>query len=304
MASYDRGRNAVRVGVLAAVSILVFAAMFAWITERGLSRRRSEILVRMPTAERLKKGDPVLLRGVRVGEVASLDFGPDADVLVRLRLKRRVPLARSASAELQAVDLFGSQSVVLRSGDGEAPPLADGDTLAASAAPTLTGRAERLAASAERIAAGAERVVGDTTRVLVRAALADAAAAGTEMQQLLEAAGSILSVQGATLSAATADLAATAEQIRRATSGEELAGTLENLEDATANLAGMTAHAESATASLASILAKLDRGEGTTALLLNDPALYLRLSNSLAALDSLLVDVRRNPKRYVDLSIF
>ncbi len=297
MADYARDRNVVRVGALVVAALVVFGAMFAWLTDRGLSRHRADLYVQLPTAERLKKGDPVLFRGVPVGEVRALEFTPDGRVVVEARLKRPVPLTQDATAALQTVDVFGSQSLALEPGSPAAPPLADGDTLAGSAPRSLAGTAEVLG---ER----AERLLDDNAITLVHGTLAGGARAAIELQRLIADANALLAAQSGNLTAATADAAALARNLSGATSGPELERAVVNLEEATANLAAMTESMGSASASLASVLAKLDRGEGTAGRLLNDPALYERALATANNLDALAADVRRNPKRYIDVSVF
>jgi phospholipid/cholesterol/gamma-HCH transport system substrate-binding protein len=56
--------------------------------------------------------------------------------------------------------------------------------------------------------------------------------------------------------------------------------------------------------SLEEITGRLERGEGTAGRLLKDQELYDRLSRTAEDLDLLLKDVRENPKRYVNFSLF
>lgn len=297
MANYARDRNVVRVGALMVVAIVVFGALFAWLTDRGLARRRAELYVRLPTAERLKKGDPVLFRGVPVGDVGVLEFTPDGGVLVEARIKRPVSLTKDATASLQPVDVFGSQSLVLESGSPVAPPLVDGDTVAGTAP-------RSLATTAEVLGERAERLLDDNTIALVQGTLAGSTQATIELQRLIAEANALLTAQSGNLSAATANAAALTENLRGATDGPELKTTFANLEQATANLAAITERMGDATASLASALAKLDGGEGTAGRLLNDPALYERALAAANNLDALATDVKANPKRYVNVSVF
>jgi phospholipid/cholesterol/gamma-HCH transport system substrate-binding protein len=67
---------------------------------------------------------------------------------------------------------------------------------------------------------------------------------------------------------------------------------------------GIITQAESSLSNFKTILGKVDRGEGSLGLLLNDKELYNNLSSSSKSLDSLLVDVRKHPKRYVHFSVF
>ena len=52
------------------------------------------------------------------------------------------------------------------------------------------------------------------------------------------------------------------------------------------------------------VTGKLRDGKGTLGLLLNDDGLHRDLRRTLTSLDSLVSDVKENPKRYFDFSIF
>jgi phospholipid/cholesterol/gamma-HCH transport system substrate-binding protein len=55
--------------------------------------------------------------------------------------------------------------------------------------------------------------------------------------------------------------------------------------------------------SLNSIMAKLDEGEGSAALLLNDPRLYTTADSTMTSLKRLMDEMRRNPKKYFKLNV-
>lgn len=297
MANYARGRNALRAGLLTGAAAVAFLALFGWLTDRGLTRDSADLYVKLATAERLRRGDPVLLRGVEVGKVRSVDFTADGGVVVRARLTRSTSLTRDATASLMALDVLGGQSLVLREGSASAPTLQDGDTLAGDAPPSLATRAEALSSQAERL-------VGDTTVTLVRGTLAGATEAALELQGLMADARALLAAQAKSLTTASAEAAALASNLKAATSGEELRRAVTNLEETTANLAAMTGNLNATSAALSSVLRKVDTGEGTAARLLNDPAMYERTFAALTSLEALLRDLRENPKRYVNISLF
>ncbi len=56
--------------------------------------------------------------------------------------------------------------------------------------------------------------------------------------------------------------------------------------------------------SLSSTLNKIDNGKGNLGMLINDDNLYINLERSTKNLDSLINDIRINPKRYLNISIF
>ena len=53
-----------------------------------------------------------------------------------------------------------------------------------------------------------------------------------------------------------------------------------------------------------SLISKLNNEKGTLGQLSSNPALYNNLSRTLSSLDSLLVDLKSHPKRYVKFSLF
>ncbi|MEI7695146.1 MAG: MlaD family protein [Chlorobium sp.] len=53
-----------------------------------------------------------------------------------------------------------------------------------------------------------------------------------------------------------------------------------------------------------SLMTKLNNDKGTLGQLSTNPALYNNLTRTLSSLDSVLVDLKANPKRYVKLSLF
>ena len=296
MDALARGRDLVRIGGLAVVAIAVFVAMFLWLTDRGLNADNSTLFVRFDSAERLKNGDPVLFRGVPVGKVQALRFGEDRGVVVRARLDRRVPAAADATARLQAVDVFGAQSVVLVDGSAEAR-LADGDTIPGRAGANLTGRVEQLSDQAGEL-------LGPRTVDGVQSSLENIAAASAELQRALEETRALMDDQADELSTTLANMAALTGNLREISDPAELETTVANLEAASARLVELTEGLDRATGSLESVLEKVDRGQGTAGRLVNDPALYDRLVVTTENLDALIRDILENPGRYVSLSIF
>jgi phospholipid/cholesterol/gamma-HCH transport system substrate-binding protein len=80
--------------------------------------------------------------------------------------------------------------------------------------------------------------------------------------------------------------------------------TVQNMQTTSGNLAELTTSLKSTTTRLDNVMAKLETGDGTMGRLLNDPGVYNELRQSLARLDSLITDVKANPKRYINVKVF
>jgi len=95
--------------------------------------------------------------------------------------------------------------------------------------------------------------------------------------------------------------------LRRATTAIDPAkvdSTITNFRTASANMAAMSADLKQTSSKLDAILAKVDSGPGSAAKLLNDPGVYNDVRGLLQRMDSLLADIKRNPKRYINVSVF
>ncbi|MCE9538471.1 MAG: MCE family protein, partial [Bacteroidetes bacterium] len=94
-----------------------------------------------------------------------------------------------------------------------------------------------------------------------------------------------------------------------ANNSDELSNLINNFSNisdslAKSNLMSTINNADKAMAQVSGIMNKINRGEGTMGMLINNDSLYRKLDKSAADLDKLLIDVRINPKRYVHLSVF
>ena len=86
-------------------------------------------------------------------------------------------------------------------------------------------------------------------------------------------------------------------------------GILSNTSTLTSNLAavdvaGTMAQVNQTLANVQTLTQRLNSNEGTLGLLMNDDALYHRLNATVLSADSLLINVREHPKRYVHFSVF
>jgi phospholipid/cholesterol/gamma-HCH transport system substrate-binding protein len=95
--------------------------------------------------------------------------------------------------------------------------------------------------------------------------------------------------------------------IRRATGAIDPAkvdSTIKNFRTASTNMAEMSAQLKETSGKLDAILAKVDSGNGSAGRLLNDPGAYNDVRGLLQRMDSLLADIKKNPKRYFSVKVF
>ena len=86
-------------------------------------------------------------------------------------------------------------------------------------------------------------------------------------------------------------------------------GVLTNADKFTGNLArvdvaGTMSQVDQTIANLKDSTHQLNSREGSLGLLMHDPTLYNNMNKTMRSADSLLINVRQHPKRYVHFSVF
>ena len=83
-------------------------------------------------------------------------------------------------------------------------------------------------------------------------------------------------------------------------------GNTERFTDSLAalDLAGTVARVDQTLDNVRQMTERLNSNEGTLGLLMRDTALYTNLNSTVKNADSLMIDLRRHPKRYVHFSVF
>jgi phospholipid/cholesterol/gamma-HCH transport system substrate-binding protein len=83
---------------------------------------------------------------------------------------------------------------------------------------------------------------------------------------------------------------ANANNLTKNLSELDLASTMQKVDNTLRNVEQMTA--------------KLNSNDGTLGLLMRDPELYNHLNATMIHADSLMIDLKQHPKRYVHFSVF
>ncbi|MEO8945952.1 MAG: hypothetical protein ABI338_05590, partial [Gemmatimonadaceae bacterium] len=128
-----------------------------------------------------------------------------------------------------------------------------------------------------------------------------------DLRQTLAGTNKLIGQLSAIAVTQSTQLSATMASLRRATSAVDSAkidSTLSNLRAASGNMNSLTSSLDSTGRALNQIVAKVDSGNGSAAKLINDPAIYNDMHSLLGRMDSLVADIKKNPKRYINVKVF
>jgi len=257
-----------------------------------------------PNVGGLQSGTTVSINGFSVGKVNDIRFLDEkGNLLVTFTVGNDFKFSKNSTVELYDTGIIGGKGLQIKPiFDGA--PAQSGDTLKTETRPGITDLAQQklnpLVRKVESAISGADSVLVNVNSVLDE----------NTKKELKEVIGGLNTLINSLNGSAT-----TLNTVL-AGNEEKLNTSFENFEKLTANFAklsdslnaaglGRTLESlESTMASLDQVTSKIENGDGSLGLLMNDKELYTNLNNASRELDLLLQDFRLNPKRYVNVSVF
>lgn len=299
-----RSRDTILVGLFLIVAVAVGVLGTIWLVRGGFAEGYP-LYARFPWGSGLKQGQPVLLAGVNVGYVADVELDPNGTIVVRMAIEDEFGIPEGSSATVVPVGIFGDQSIAINPVRATTTYVPQGDTLPVGAgAPAigdLLARGDTIARNVNALTAEFERqLVAEGGLRDLRATLASTNQLVREANQLVAQVSGIAAEQGR-------QLGETQAVLRRSVAALDsgmIDSTVRNLRATSANVTALTADLRQTTTQLNGVLASLSDTTGSAGKLLNDPAVYDNIQRLVARIDSLTADFQKNPRRYVNLSIF
>lgn len=297
--------NELKVGIAVIVSLLILFFGIRYFQDVPLFSGSYELQTAFADANGLVNGNPVRINGVPVGAVDEIRLNTEAQrVEVLFHVENGLVIPEGSTTRLSGLAAFGTVMLDITLGPSGNPAIpeggfvpsasADGLDQIISQAPELVGRADTLLLGATAALNEVEVMLSNPQSDL-RQMLVAIEASATSLERLLRLEQRRL---GSALE--SVDTLATTLSSFTTQNQDSLAQVIANLNSTLAQVNGNLAALETTTANLDLMLTKINQGEGTLGLLVNDPRLYNRLDSTAASLNALLLDIQRNPKRYLE----
>ena len=290
-------RDEVLVGLIVTAAIVVTVLGSLWLARGGLSKGYP-LYAKFPWGAGLKQGQPVLLVGVNVGYVDQVDLHQDGILVTTLRIQKDYKVPVTSKAAVIPNGIFGDQAIAVTPSRPDPRAFKPGDTIPIG--PSTPGIAQ-LTSKADSIASSVNAVTSALQQQMV------AAGGIRDLRNAISSTNRLVSDFAAIAEEQSRQLSATLTSLRRATGAIDpvkVDSTVRNLRTATANMAEMSAQLKETSGKLDMIIAKVDSGNGSAAKLLNDPGAYNDVRQLLQRMDSLVADIKKNPKRYINVKLF
>ncbi|HZE08314.1 MAG TPA: MlaD family protein [Gemmatimonadaceae bacterium] len=290
-------RDEVLVGLLVTVAIVVTVLGSLWLARGGLSKGYP-LYAKFPWGAGLKQGQPVLLVGVNVGYVDQVDLHQDGILVTTMRIAKNYKVPITSKATVIPNGIFGDQAVALTPSRPDPRSFKAEDTIpigpSTPGIAEITGKADSVMKSLNVITATLQQEMVATGGI-------------RDLRNAIGATNRLVTEFASIAAEQSRQLSATMTSLRRATGAIDpvkVDSTVANLRTASANMAEMSAQLKETSGKIDLIIAKVDSGNGSAAKLLNDPGVYNDVRALLQRMDSLVADIKKNPKRYFSVKVF
>lgn len=247
--------------------------------------------------EGLTVSSPVYIKGYKVGQVNEIryDFTKDVPFIVTLDIDMDVDLPEGTIAELHEDGLLGGKCITLLIDTKQTKFLPSGDTLKVNFRPSITDLlSDSLFVRVENAVIATDSLMNSLRRI-------------SDSEDLKSSLKSIKTM--------SANLASSSDDLKNILR-KDVPPMVKNINHAAENLAKVgekvnSLDLETTVDSLNktiggfhTVLYKINNSEGSLGLLLNDKTLYNNFTNTGRDADELVKDIKENPKKYINITIF
>ena len=288
----------IRIALVAVVGILVMYFGINFLKGINLFSTNNTYYMTFDDIQGLGASTPIYADGYKVGTVDKVDFdySGDGPIKVKADINKELRIPAGSKAEIEK-DIMGNLQVNLLLANNPRQRIEPGDIIPGYVNAGMMGKAAELVPVVEKMLPKLDSILTNVNALLADPALA----------------ASLHNVETITnnLTVSTRELNTLMAGLNKQVPGMigKANGVLDNTNRLTANLASLdvqgTLNRVNATLEGAQKFTdQLNSGKGSLGLLMNDTKLYDNLTSTMLHADSLVIDLKAHPKRYVHFSIF
>lgn len=296
--------NELKIGLVVLFAIFIGYMGFRIMKDEPIFSQVNVLYTKFDTVEGLIRGSNVYLNGFKIGTVREMQYLVQEDsALITLNITENIQLPKGSMAQLASPDFLGSSTIrIIKSNSSESLEWGSylkgiqkegllntftdrGTAISDSVAVTITLLNEKLRAldflnqqSSNDIGSALSNVK-QTSDYLLEAVTSNS----DELTDMIGSAKRSLE---------------TIEDISDS-SRASIEQSIKNLELLSVEMSQLTKELSATSTTLNSLLEKMDRGEGSLGLLLNDPSLYENVDSLSYNLNELIKGIKEDPKRYL-----
>ncbi|MCT4623041.1 MAG: MlaD family protein [Schleiferiaceae bacterium] len=308
-----------KVGVIIVISALLLYWGINFMKGNDIFAENRIFYATYENIEGLTVNKPVNINGLQVGQIKEIYFHPDTSgkIMVVLEINNNYPIPSNTIALIHSIGFLGEHVISLDLGDSFDMALSgdtlytgkDGDLVDAvnqQVAP-IKAKAEKLLGTLDTVANTLSEFLNENTRqdfmssfVNLRQTFENLERSSASLERIITSNEDSISKFVGNLTALSQTLAENSDNLDNIlTNFSSISDTI-----AKANIYEAISSLNEALATADSIVTKINEGDGSIGKLINDPELYDNLAEASNSLNRLLLDIKYNPNKYLQVSVF
>ena len=298
----------IKVALLGIVALAALYIGFNFLKGSNLLSSDRTYFAKYDNVDGLTVGNPVILNGIKVGQVKQMELLPleHNRVKVSLELQKGVTVGDSTVASLSG-SLLGSKTITLFLGKN-ANTYDGGEELKSYTVASITdafqAKALPVLGTVDSTLIKVNSFLSKDARISLQATLLNAQGSTEALKNLLIMNQRNINQITTNMAKLTSDLNVTSRKFDRiAANFATLSDSLKSAPVGPA-MRKLNATMTEAQTAMTGVNKALTDQKGSLGKLINDTLLYNNLNSTAASSDALLKDLKENPKRYVHFSVF
>ena len=273
-----------------------------------------------PRIDGLIEANPLLVNGVKVGQVNKIELLPDKNgkyaILVTFLMNSEVKIPKKSIAKIISSDLLGSKAVLVEFSQ-EGKLIQNGDTLLAGneddlktavnkQIQPLQKKAENLISSIDSVMQVVTQVMNANVRQNLITSFESIKNTIISLEHTTNNLGTLVNEEQYAIANIITKINSITSNIEK--NNEKLSRIISNFENISDSLSKTNVkqtieETNRALSQANQIFDQINKGQGTLGKLIKNDSLYNNLNRSAEDLDKLMKDLRINPERYLHISV-
>lgn len=312
-------KREVKIALVFIVALALFIWGFNFLSGKNIFSKQKTVYAVYDQVNGLTEANPVVVNGFKIGQVKSIGFHPDgsAKMLVEILITNNdIKIPESSVARLFSSDIMGSRAIEIKLGTGT-DYIEDGDTLRTELGATLgeevsdqmlpiKKKFESVMLSLDSVLILIQSVFNEGTRQNLVLSFESIKMTLRNLEHTTYNIDTLVTTQKHKLSLIIGNVESISSNIKD--NNDKISNIINNFSSisdtlAKAKISTTINNANSALKEFNDIIAKVNRGEGSLGMLINNDSLYNNLESSSLQLNQLIEDIKLNPRRYLHFSL-
>ncbi|HQT90914.1 MAG TPA: MlaD family protein [Candidatus Kryptobacter bacterium] len=283
-------RNEFMIGLSISIAAAIVIFTILWLGKSNFFMKGVPINLMVQDANGITSGDEVFYRGLKVGNITDASITKNA-VLLKLKIEDVDNIPVDSRFEIGDFSLISGKAIEITPGTSSIY-LAPNDTVRGSAAYGMNQAVaglQALEAQVSTVLSNVDTLTGHGTRRQLDLVLTNLNETITQLNA---------QVNG--------NLKQTLTNVNQITSDnkDNIALLTHSLSDNSKQLSAFLKTSSKSAEQLDSLLTYLNEGKGSVGSVVKSDSLYKSLNSTISSIDSLVDDIKSNPKKYVNVSVF